>query len=119
VPREHRLGPVGEFPEGTHQVVRVGNREVGVFNIRGEFHAIPNLCPHQRGPLCSGSVSGTLDCGDHTQYRLAWIHDGEIVTCPWHGLEVHVPTGRCLALPNVRLRKFPLRVAGGELVILT
>jgi nitrite reductase (NADH) small subunit len=119
VPREHRLGPVGEFPEGTHQVVRVGNREVGVFNIRGDFHAIPNMCPHQRGPLCTGSVSGTLDFGPHTEHRLAWIHDGEIVTCPWHALEFHVPTGRCLALANVRLRKFPLRVTDGELVILT
>ncbi len=28
------------------------NRELGVFNIRGKVHAIPNLCPHQRGPLC-------------------------------------------------------------------
>src|ERR671921_870326 len=48
MPKPHRLGPVGEFPEGTHQVVRVGNREVGVFNIGGDFHALPNLCPHQR-----------------------------------------------------------------------
>jgi nitrite reductase (NADH) small subunit len=117
VASEHRLGRPEDFPEGTHQIVRVGNREVGVFNIRGAFHAIPNLCPHQRGPLCSGSVSGTLDYGPHTGHRLAWIYDGEIVTCPWHSLEFHVPSGRCLALPNVRLRKFPVRLAGGELVI--
>lgn len=117
--REHRLGSPEDFPQGTHRIVRVGNREVGVFNIGGDFHAIPNLCPHQRGPLCSGSVSGTLDFGPHTGNVLAWVHDGEIVTCPWHSLEFHVPSGRCLALPKVRLRKFPVHVDGGELVIVT
>jgi nitrite reductase (NADH) small subunit len=117
--KEHILGAPEDFPENTHHIVRVGNREVGVFNINGAWHAIPNLCPHQRGPLCTGSVSGTLDYGPHTGNRLAWLYDGEIVTCPWHSLEFHVPTGRCLALPNVRLRKFPVHVAGDELVIVT
>ena len=105
---------VEELPEGTHRVVRAGRRELGVFNIRGELHAIPNLCPHQRGPLCDGSVSGALDCGPHTGGRLAWIWDGEVVTCPWHSLEFHVPTGQCLALPDVRLRKFGVRAVDGD-----
>ena len=77
---------VEELPVGAHRVVRVGRREVGVFNIGGELHAIPNLCPHQRGPLCEGSVSGAF----------------------------HVPTGQCLALPDVRLRKFDVRAVDGE-----
>jgi nitrite reductase/ring-hydroxylating ferredoxin subunit len=105
---------VEELPEGTHRVVRAGRRELGVFNIRGELHAIPNLCPHQRGPLCDGSVSGALDCGPHTGGRLAWIWDGEVVTCPWHSLEFHIPTGQCLALPDVRLRKFGVRAVDGN-----
>jgi nitrite reductase (NADH) small subunit len=88
--------------------------QVGVFNIAGAYHAIPNLCPHQRGPLCDGSLSGTLDYGPHTGWRLEWIWDGEIVTCPWHGLEFHVPSGQCLALSEVRLRKFEIRVVAGE-----
>ncbi|HZO97619.1 MAG TPA: Rieske 2Fe-2S domain-containing protein [Gaiellaceae bacterium] len=111
---EHTLCSVDELPEGTHRVVRVGKREIGVFNIRGELHAIPNLCPHQRGPLCKGSVSGALDCGPHTDWKVAWIWEGEVVTCPWHSLEFHVPTGQCLALPDVRLRKFELRLVGGD-----
>ena len=71
----------------------LANRELGVFNIDGSLHAIPNLCPHQRGPLCAGAVSGTIDYGPHTDWKLAWIWDGEVVTCPWHSLEFHVPTG--------------------------
>jgi nitrite reductase (NADH) small subunit len=117
MPSSHSLGPSREFPEGSHHVVRAGNREIGLFNIRGELHAIPNLCPHQRGPLCSGSVSGTLVRGPHTGNRLMWAHEGEIVTCPWHSLEFHVPTGRCLGLPRIRLRKFPVHIAGDEVVV--
>jgi nitrite reductase (NADH) small subunit len=111
---EYTVCRLAELPEGTHRVVRAGNREIGVFNIRGQLHALPNLCPHQRGPLCEGSVSGALDSGPHTRGRLAWIWEDEVVTCPWHSLEFHVPTGQCLALPDVRLRKFEVRADGGD-----
>ena len=110
---EYTVCRLEEIPEGTHRVARVGKREIGVFNIRGELHAIPNLCPHQRGSLCEGRVSDALDFGPHTNWKLAWIWDGEFVTCPWHSLEFHVPTGQCLALPKVRLRKFELRTVDG------
>ena len=76
----------------------------------GTVHAIPNLCPHQRGPLCEGAVSGTIDSGPHTDWKLAWIWDGEVVTCPWHSLEFHVPTGRCVAFADIRLRTYEVRV---------
>lgn len=115
-PREHSIGRLDELPPGTHRVVRVGNRELGVFNIRGTVHAIPNLCPHQRGPLCEGAVSGTIDSGPHTGWKLAWIWEGEVVTCPWHSLEFHVPSGRCIALDDIRLRTYEVRVTDdGEL----
>jgi nitrite reductase (NADH) small subunit len=112
---EYTVARVEELPEGSHMVVRAGRRELGIFNIRGVYHAIPNLCPHQRGPLCDGGVSGTVDFGPHTDWRLAWIWEGEVVTCPWHALEFHVPSGRCVALADIRLRKFEVRVADGEI----
>jgi nitrite reductase/ring-hydroxylating ferredoxin subunit len=114
VTAEYTVCRVDELPEGAHRVARAGGREVGVFNIRGEYHAIPNLCPHQRGPLCTGRVSGALDAGPHTGWALSWIWEGEVVTCPWHSLEFHVPTGQCLALPDVRLRRFEVRVVDDE-----
>ena len=112
---EHAICRVEDLPEGQHRVVRVANRELGVFNIRGTFHALPNLCPHQRGPLCAGGVSGTIDYGPHTDYELAWIWEGEVITCPWHSLEFHIPTGRCVAFDDIRLRKYEVRVTDGEL----
>src|SRR5687767_586259 len=112
---EHDAGPAEAIPEGSHRIVRVANREIGIFNIHGEYHALPNLCPHQRGPLCTGGVSGTLAYGANTDWKLTWAHDGEVVTCPWHSLEFHVPTGRCIAFPDITLRKFAVRVDDGRL----
>ena len=112
---EYSVGRVEDLPAGTHRVVRAGNREIGLFNIRGELHAIPNLCPHQRGPLCTGAVSGTVVSGPETDWALQWIWDGEVVSCPWHSLEFHVTTGRCVALPGIRLRRFDVRVADGQI----
>ena len=101
-----------DLPVGSHQVVQVGQRKIGLFNIGGTYFALPNLCPHQLGPLCEGRVSGTLITGPDYDWKLAWGQDGEIVTCPWHGMEYHVPTGQCLAYPEIRLRTYEVWVEG-------
>ena len=117
MPNRFQVGRIEDFPEGSHRIVRVGNREIGIFNIAGTPHAIPNLCPHQRGPLCEGTLSGTIYYGPRTQWNLAWAFDGEVVTCPWHGLEFHVPTGRCLGFPDIRLRRFEITVSNGDVTV--
>jgi nitrite reductase/ring-hydroxylating ferredoxin subunit len=112
------VGALADFPPGTHHVVRIGGRQIGVFNIGGELHALPNLCPHQTGPLCEGRrLSGTLRASAETGWRPEWVLDGEIIACPWHGLEYHVPTGRCLAYPHIRLRLYDVGVEGGDVVV--
>lgn len=110
---EHQVGTLDDFPPGCHVVVRAGRRQVGVFNIRGRLYALPNLCPHQTGPLCETTrMTGTLVASAESEWRPVWVHDGEIVTCPWHGLEYHVPTGRCLAWPEIRVRTYQVLVDG-------
>jgi nitrite reductase (NADH) small subunit len=118
--REHVVGAVDDFPPGTHRVVTVGRREYGVFNIDGAYYALPNVCPHQAGPLCrADTTTGTLEielCEDGTR-SFTWAHEGEIVRCPWHGLEFHVPTGRCLAFPRLSVRAYRLVVEESQLVL--
>jgi nitrite reductase/ring-hydroxylating ferredoxin subunit len=112
---EHRIGNASDFPEGSHRVVRVGRREIGIFNVGGELYALPNLCPHQTGPLCEGKLTtGTLVSREENDWRFEWEYEGEIVACPWHGLEYHVPTGRCLAYPEINLRRYEVVVDDGE-----
>jgi nitrite reductase/ring-hydroxylating ferredoxin subunit len=114
---EHVVGTVADFPPGTHRVVRVGRAEVGIFNVGGRFYALPNVCPHQYGPLCEGGVTGTTACSAETGWRFAWVREGEVVACPWHGLEFDVTTGRCLASPRLRVRQYPVAVADGRVTV--
>jgi nitrite reductase/ring-hydroxylating ferredoxin subunit len=112
------VGRVTDFPAGTHRVVRVGRREIGVFNIDGRFYGLPNVCPHQTGPLCEGrAATGTLVADADSDWRPRWTMDGEVIACPWHGLEYHVPTGRCLAYPEIRLRRYEVTVEGEDVVV--
>jgi nitrite reductase/ring-hydroxylating ferredoxin subunit len=113
----HVVAPVADFPPGTHRVVTVGKRHIGVFNVAGQYYALPNLCPHQLGPLCRGKVSGTLTASAETAWKLAWINEGEIVTCPWHALEYHIPTGQCLAHPEIRLRTYEVVVENDQVTL--
>jgi nitrite reductase (NADH) small subunit len=117
-PGDHVVGCVGDFVEGSHRVVNVGGRQIGIFNIHGDLYALPNICPHQTGPVCSGRiVTGSLRATAETRWRPEWVLEGEVIVCPWHGLEYHVPTGQCLAFPQIHLRRYPVLVDGDSVVV--
>ena len=40
---------VADFPQGTHRVVEVDGREVGVFNIGGRLYGLPTAAPTRAG----------------------------------------------------------------------
>jgi nitrite reductase (NADH) small subunit len=111
------VGTVADFPAGTHRIVTVDGREVGVFNIGGRLYGLANRCAHQGGPLCAARrTTGTLVAAP-PDYRPRWALEGEIVACPWHGLEYHVPSGRCLADPRIRIRRYDVTVEGEDVVV--
>ena len=56
----YTVAKVADVPEGEHIVVEVRGREIGLFNVRGRYYALPNVCFHQNGPLCRGATSGTV-----------------------------------------------------------
>jgi nitrite reductase/ring-hydroxylating ferredoxin subunit len=98
--------------------VEVDGRQVGIFNIGGRLYGLANRCAHQGGPLCEGRiVTGTLVAAERTGWRREWAMEGEVIACPWHGLEYHVPTGRCLAYPEIRIRRYDVRLDGDEVVV--
>jgi 3-phenylpropionate/trans-cinnamate dioxygenase ferredoxin subunit len=116
--RPHVVAKVSEIPEGTHRVVKVGNREFGIFNVGGSFYALPNVCLHQAGPLCRGRLGDALTASAESDWQLRWDQRGEVVACPWHSLEFNVTTGRCLAYPNRSLRTFEVVVDGQDLKLM-
>ena len=116
--RDYVVGHVVDFPVGSHQIVEVAGRQIGIFNVDGQLYGLPNVCPHQTGPVCSGRImTGSLRATKETNWRPQWIHEGEIIVCPWHGLEYHVPTGQCLAFPQIHLRRYPILVENDQVVV--
>ena len=69
---EHVIGTVADFPVGSSTVVKIRNIEIGVFNVNGRLYALPNVCPHQFGPLCTGGVNGTMVSGPETNWAHEW-----------------------------------------------
>ncbi|HVB96785.1 MAG TPA: Rieske 2Fe-2S domain-containing protein [Chloroflexota bacterium] len=111
--RKYDIAAVDELPPGSKKIITAGSVEIGIFNVAGTFHALPNLCIHQWGPLCAGTVSGTLSTSPEVDWKYQWVNEGQIVICPWHSLEFDVTTGQCLAYPKVKLRQYPVVVEDG------
>ncbi|MCA9878526.1 MAG: Rieske 2Fe-2S domain-containing protein, partial [Thermomicrobiales bacterium] len=82
------VAPVDEIPPGERLIVDIAGRSIGVFNVKGEFFALRNRCPHQGGPLCTGPVGGFVSSSGPGDYHLA--RHGEILRCPWHGWEFDI-----------------------------
>ena len=107
-----------EIPEGGRKLVKIGDIEVGIFRIHDRFYAVQNECVHQSGPVCSGKISGVL-CANVTanKVKTEWLKEGEILICPWHGVEYEIITGRCFAYKDRTLRTFPVRVEDGKVIV--
>ena len=116
---EYRIGTLADFPVGSHQVVKAGRIEVGVFNVGGSLYALPNICPHQAGPLCDGPVTGEWRCSAATGWLTDFARRGEVVVCPWHGIEFDIATGVSLATSKLRVRPYQVVIDGDEVRIST
>ena len=114
---DHVVGSIADFPPGSHKVVKIRNLNLGVFNIDGELHALPNICPYQFGPLAEGTVNGTMICNAQTDWQHEWLRNGEILTCPWHGIEFDILTGVSLVSPKLKVRRYAVSVRDDEVVI--
>lgn len=120
--RRVEVGLVDELPPGARKIVVPfrGRAGIGVFNVKGSYHALRNLCPHKSGPLCTGRVSGRVvaDAPPTVEdANLDLVNDGEIIRCPWHLWEFEIATGRCLVDPKARVKTYPVVVEEGRVVV--
>ena len=74
---------VDEIPLGTMKHVEVNGKEIMVANVNGKFYAIDDRCGHMSARLSSGGLRGN------------------IVTCPQHGAQFDVTTGKKQSEPRV------------------
>jgi nitrite reductase (NADH) small subunit len=91
---KHLIATPDELVPGARKLVRIGAREIGVFNVNGHIKAVLNVCPHELAPVCLGRVRGTAAASAPGQF--VWAREGEILCCPWHGWEFDLNNGHCL-----------------------
>jgi nitrite reductase/ring-hydroxylating ferredoxin subunit len=110
------VASVDEIPPGERKIVDVAGLSIGVFNVKGEFFALRNRCPHQGGPLCEGKLWGLLEAPVPGEFTLS--RRGEILTCGWHGWEFDVRTGQSWCDPRrLRARTFEVSVEPGSQLV--
>lgn len=94
-----RIAAVDEIPEGTGKEFVVAGQIVAVYHVADGFRALDGICPHAGGPLAEGQLSGT------------------VVTCPWHGRQFDVTTGRDCLIPRQSQPCFAVKVDGNDIWI--
>jgi nitrite reductase/ring-hydroxylating ferredoxin subunit len=109
------VAEVDQIPMGSRLLVKVGNREIGVFNLNGTFYAIRNSCAHQGGPVCLGNLLGHLRSRRPGEVEF----DGtkKLLECPWHGWEYDLETGQSWFDPSrTRVGHYPVEVQEGNVL---
>jgi nitrite reductase (NADH) small subunit len=87
----HDVGSLEQLERDGHLLARIGGREIGVIKAADRLRAVRNRCPHRGGPLCFGRVRERLS-GAPGRYAL---EGRTVLSCPWHGWEFDLETGRC------------------------
>ncbi len=94
-----KLATLDELPPGSSKEVEHEGRIYAIFNVNGVISAIDGICPHQGGPLADGRVSGG------------------IVTCPWHGWQFELGSGRSTISHRITQAVFEVKVEGSDVLV--
>ena len=94
-----KVATLSELPPGTAKAVEVGGSAVALYNVGGTVYATTNTCPHRGGPLGEGDLNQS------------------VITCPWHGFQYDVTTGKCQTNPALSLGCHPVRVEGQDVLV--
>jgi nitrite reductase/ring-hydroxylating ferredoxin subunit len=112
----HVVARAADIPPGSRKLVHVGERNIVVFNIKGELFALSDKCPHKGGSLSQGKLTGLVESSTPGEY--AYSRPGEIIRCPWHNWEFDVRTGRSWCDPKrMRLMNYAVTVEPGAKLV--
>ena len=113
---KHVVATVGEIPDGGSKLVEVKGRPIALYNVKGEFFALYDKCPHEGGSLCRGKLTGLVESDGPGDYKLS--RQGEIVRCSWHGWEFDLRTGKSWCDPRrVRVKNYAVSVEPGTRLV--
>ncbi len=99
MPQHIRLTSVSEIPVGTGREFVASGRIIALFHLEEGFRALDGICPHAGGPLAQGALRNN------------------VVTCPWHGWQFDVNTGRHCLNAHLCQTSFPVTVEGTDVFV--
>ena len=89
----------GDLPPDSGKVVEAGGKQIALFNVDGTYYAVDNTCLHRGGPIGEGELSGC------------------VVTCPWHGWQYDVRSGKNEMNPSIGLASYKVQVVGDDVQV--
>lgn len=99
------VGHTGDLPEGRVKTVTARTTSICLVHFDGQWAAMENHCPHQRGPLGEGSIEKGID-------DKCWIR------CPWHGWDFDPLTGKPPGgHEDTGQKMYPVDVRGDEIFV--
>ena len=90
---------LADIPPGKSRPVRAAGRDIALFNVAGEVHALENSCPHQGAALSNGELCD------------------RIIKCRAHGWRFDVTDGTLVVAPALRVPVFQTRIADGRVTV--
>jgi len=94
------IAPASDLLNGERLFVEIGGKPIVIFNIADQFFSIGDVCSHDDGPVGEGDIEG---------YN---------ITCPRHGGEFDIQTGKAVQLPAVvDIPAYPVKVVEGMLQV--
>src|ERR1700745_1947684 len=86
-----------EVPDGMIREFQLEGKTLAISNVGGKVFAINNVCLHRGGPLGEGELAG------------------DVVTCPWHGWQYNVCTGKLEANSAGGVATYPVEAREGDI----
>jgi nitrite reductase (NADH) small subunit len=94
-----RATKTDEVPPGMIRELQLDGKVIALANVEGKLYAIGNTCLHRGGPLGEGELSG------------------QVVTCPWHGWQYNVTTGKVAMNPAVGVETYAVEIRGEDVYV--
>src|SRR6266436_10035417 len=95
-----KVAELSDLEEGDLMEVEVDGEPVCLAKADGVICAFTDNCTHISGPLSEGEL------------------DGNVLTCPWHGAQFNVHTGKVLCGPARQdIQTYPVRVVGEDIFV--
>lgn len=94
-----RATKIGEVPPGMVRELQLDGKVIALANVGGKLYAVNNVCLHRGGPVGQGELSG------------------QVVTCPWHGWQYDVTSGKLVTNPSVGVETYAVEIRGDDIYV--